>query len=297
MKRFKEMLAAVMIFIVVLSIFRALPVSGLPQVCDKEQRGDDPECSVSNEYLSLYVEYGSSDGIGTACLETSDGYDLLYTSRDHDAWSSYLTVQINGVNYANYGEFPSLNQYIVQYPTTLEDSIITAWSVESISIIQTIELVGKAAKWQFAITNNGASAKQIKVRYLFDYQVRDQDGAPIYIEGIGLIKKETKFEGSEIGFNYWFTRDYLDSTYTVQGWHTLETKPYLIIFANWAYAEDYIFEYSAFDPSRSFYTPGEIRSPASDSCALLYWDLGAVNPGETKKIVTYYGIGEPTLGA
>jgi len=280
-------------FLIIFSTFSWLPVKASEPIAKGERQSDDPEYSVSNEYLSLYVEYGWSDGIGTATLETSEGYDLLYTHRDHNAWSSYLTVQIDGMNYANSPYSPSLNDYVIQYPTVDDNAITTKWSIGSIQIEQTIELAGEAAKWIFTISNTGTSSRQVKVRYLFDYQVREQDGAPIYVPEVGLLKKETKFTGGEINFDYWFTRDYLDSTYTVQGRHTLSTRPYMVIFANWAWAVDYLFDYPEFDPNRAFYTPGEIYSPESDSSALIYWDLATINPGETKNIVTYYGTGKP----
>ncbi|MEM2294525.1 MAG: hypothetical protein QXX41_14735 [Nitrososphaerota archaeon] len=263
--------------------------------CYYQAQDSDPEISISNEYLSLYVECGESDGIGTVTLKTSEGYDLLFSSRDHNAWSSYLTVQVDGINYVTKPFAHSMNSYVIQSPTIVDNSIITKWKLPNdIIVTQEIKLIGRAAKFVISIKNGGSIKRSIKIRYLFDYEVKDQDGAPIYIEGKGVLTKETKYIGMEINFDRWFTRDYHDSTYTFQGVHILGiTRPYMIIFANWYKAYDYIFDYTEFDPNRRFYTPGEIYSPKSDSCALIYWDLGEVAANDVKEIYTYYGIGEP----
>lgn len=269
----------------------------------------DPEISISNDYLIAYVETSESGGgVGTFTLKTKDGYDLLYTSRDHNAWSSYLTIQVDNKNYitgiiAEYGNPISMSQYVEQYPTIIDNSVITKWRLpENIVVIQKLSLVGEACKFNLTIINEGDQERDVKVRYLFDYQVRDQDGAPIFLWRNGereILKYETKYSGNEINFDYWLTRDYLDSTYTLQGKHIVRgfraTPPDEIIFANWAWAAGYAFSYDAFDPDRNFYTPGEIYSPDSDSCALLYWNLGTISPGESKEVITYYGVGDPEI--
>ena len=269
----------------------------------------DPEISISNDYLIAYVETSESGGgVGTFTLKTKNGYDLLYTSRDHNAWSSYLTIQVDNKNYitgviAEYGNPISMSQYVEQYPTIIDNSIITKWRLpENIVVIQKLSLVGEACKFNLTIINEGDQERDVKVRYLFDYQVRDQDGAPIVLWRNGereILKYETKYSGNEINFDYWLTRDYLDSTYTLQGKHIVRgfgaTPPDEIIFANWAWAAGYAFSYDAFDPDRNFYTPGEIYSPDSDSCALLYWNLGTISPGEGKEVITYYGVGDPEI--
>ena len=269
----------------------------------------DPEISISNDYLIAYVETSESGGgVGTFTLKTKNGYDLLYTSRDHNAWSSYLTVQVDNKNYttgiiAGYGNPISMSQYVEQYPMIIDDSIITKWRLpENMVVIQKLSLVGEACEFNLTIINEGDQDRNVKVRYLFDYQVRDQDGAPIILWRNGereILKYETEYSGDEINFDYWLTRDYLDSTYTLQGKHIIRgfgaTPPDEIIFANWAWAAGYAFDYSAFNPQRNFYTPGEIYSPDSDSCALLYWDIGTISPGMSKEIITYYGVGDPEI--
>lgn len=289
----KEKIICILVIITILtsSLSLILHVRAL-EPFSKNNQGGDPEYSVMNDHLALYVEYEMAQGVGTATLKTDDGYDLLYTSRDHDAWSSYFTIQIDGTNYANSPspvDSTCMNYYVTQYPTVGTDKITTKWKIESIEIEQSIELSGKSAKWKLMAKNLGISDHQMKLRYLYDYQIKDQDGAPIYVDG-QIYTKEVLFNNPS--FNTWETWDQMPNP-TLRGIATLQTHPYKIIFANWAWAFGYSFEYGAFDINRAFYTSGYIYSPYSDSCALIYWDLGNVASGETKEVVTYYGVGSP----
>ena len=255
---------------------------------------DGTEVSLCNDHLCLYVQKSARKGIGTFALETREGHDLLYMQ--NGAWSSYLTIQVDGVNYANRVEHaPSLNDYVEQPPTVVGDSIVTRWKLPgSLLVAQEIQLSGRAAVFKVTVENKGSTAKSVKARYLFDYQVKDQDGSPIYIEGIGVLVKETVFTRVNMSFGRWYTRDYHDSTFTMQGVHTLGTQPYMIIFANWSRAFEHPFDYPV-KPGARFYTPGETKSPKSDSCALLYWDLGILQAGESRQLWTAYGLAEPEL--
>ena len=252
------------------------------------------EISLCNDYLCLYVETSAEDGIGTFTLETREGDDLLFAQ--DGAWSSYLTIQVDGVSYANRKEYtPSLNNYVEQNPTVVGNSIVTKWRLPGpLLVTQEIKLSGRAAVFTVTVENKGNTAKSVKARYLFDYQVKDQDGSPIYIEGVGVIVKETVFTRVNMSFNRWYTRDYHDSTYTMQGVHTMGTPPYMIVFANWSRAFQYPYDYPV-QPGARFYTPGKTKSPESDSCALLYWDLGILQAGESRQLWTAYGLAEPEL--
>ena len=216
---------------------------------------------------------------GNFILKTDSGEELTYPS-----YTSGLVVNVDGENYS-YGSGSLIQE------TTKESSQVasTTWEVANgIRVTQTVSLSNEAVNFTLNISNTSERTQTVKARYLFDYQVGPQDGAPIYVNG-DIITTESRFESPD--FDNWQTYDQIpDPTLTGRG--TLGTTPDKIEFVAWEDVTD-TYEYADFDPNEAFYTPGSNTSPQSDSAGLLYYELGDISPGSSRTITTNYGAGRP----
>lgn len=262
----------------------SLPVVGAGGLPTADARSATAESgTLSND--SIAVQVGDS---GIFQLTTAGGQQLTYPS----ASTSGLTVRVDETNYV-IGTPPgeSLNGYRRETTVDEDNGVAeTAWELpEGVVVTQTISLAGPAARFDLAVSNESDAEHTVQIRYLFDYQVGPQDGAPIFVNG-EVITNETRFEPPSFGS--WQTYDQLpDPSLTGRG--TLVDTPTKIEFVAWEDANGTGYAYEGFDPEKEFFTPGSTSSPASDSAGLLYYELGAVPAGESDSIATYYGVGEP----
>lgn len=240
--------------------------------------------TMTNEHIKVIVNDN-----GTFQLQTANGQQLTYPESD----TSGLTVQVDNTNYViGAPEGTSMGEHQVQGTQFTEETTVatTEWQLpEGIRVIQRISLAGEAARFRLSVENIGDSGRRIRIRYLHDYQVGPQDGAPIFVNG-DVLTNEKQFESPT--FSSWQTYDQLPNP-SLTGAGTVSTTPTKVEFVAWEDAEESGYEYDGFDPAKEFYTPGETNSPESDSAGLLYYDLGTVTPGETEAIVTSYGVGPP----
>jgi len=254
--------------------------------------GEGTEISIANEYIKLYVETSSEDGIGTFTLETTDGKDLLYTGSlgiGNNAWSSFLTIKIDNNCYVSSGwgqeNAETLNNYVAEGPSIEGNSIYVKWFVGGIELIQKITLIEKNAEFRVIVKNIDSEKHNIAIRFLFDTQVDDQDGSPFWIEGMGTIRNELEINNPS--FTIVNTYDNIPPSFS--GIFTIVTPPSKIIFAYWPTAFKTAYYYNV-NTSKSFYNPPYKRSPFSDSALLVYYQLNEISPGEEKSAVIYYGL-------
>lgn len=239
------------------------------------------DASAINDQLSLLV---SSDGGFT--LATTDGSDLLFPASN----TSALTIRVDGTNYTTNPTGTSLSSYLTQEPTTEGETVSMTWTLpENLVVTQRIALESSLAVFTIDVMNQGNQARNVSIRYLFDYQVRNQDGAPIRVED-QVLTTETQFNNP--GFDSWRAFDQIP-TPTLVGLAEERTKPDTLIFAHWPTAVQSAYEYDMFDSDRQFYTPGFTTSPESDSAGLLYWELGDIDASDSTNIATAYGTGDP----
>jgi cell wall-associated NlpC family hydrolase len=240
--------------------------------------------TIQNEHLIIEI-----DNNGQYRGWTAAG-DAIFYPYDGVPWSSFMSIKIGDTIYHNapHTSTNNLDDYLTQgtqklSPTEAE----TKWYLpgENIEITQDIILVGEQAKFILKLKNNGASATSSSVRYQWDTQIADNDGAPLREEGGDLHEFEIGFE--PVTFNYWsaYARPEPGSLVIYATW---DNTPNEIIFAHWPEAYYTLYDYS-WDLNRRFYTPGYTTSPQSDSCVLMYWKDIPLSPNEEKSIVAYYG--------
>lgn len=252
--------------------------------------------SITNESLTLF--YRTAENIGTFTLQTADGRDLLFGGGNPR--TSYLTVQVDGTNYVTRSGVSNatlLDSHVSQPPTVSEAgrSVATEWTLpEGVVVMQTLSLMGEAVEFAVSVENASDLERTINLRYLFDYQVDQQDGAPIFVDG-EVLTTETRFESP--AFTTWQTYDRLPEP-NLTGRATVGTQPDQIDFVEWedAFRNPYEYVHSGEpegDSGDEFYTPGENNSPASDSAGLIFWNFGPLLGDEFVSVATYYGGDSP----
>ncbi|MFC4989376.1 CHRD domain-containing protein [Saliphagus infecundisoli] len=238
--------------------------------------------TLENDEVTLMLSMGS--GVGSFTLratELDDGY-LLYPS----ASTTYLTVQVDGTNYTTSSAGEQMDQYLTDEPAVDGESVAMAWQLpEGVVVTQTIELVGPLAEFTVDVENTSGQAHDVNVRYLFDYQVQQQDGSPIWLQN-EVLTTEREFE--DLTFDSWNTYNQIPDP-TLTGLAEIETEPQLIQFVSWPSAVGVAYDYEI-DPDRQFFDP---EYESGDSAGLLYWELGSIAAGGTRSVVTRYGLGEP----
>lgn len=211
---------------------------------------------------------------------TSDGKCLLYP-----ADTSYISINVDGVVYAHSARGHDADDYLDNYISASLTQVgniayITYTLPENVDITQKFELSGKAVKFTTEAVNLDGASHVVEVRYLFDTQLDQNDGSPLYAPGIGTKTYETDIPNPQ--FSMWKGYDiYPYPNFESKG--SLSTQPDKMVFAYWPYAAGYAWDYTP-DPNQRF---------DSDSCVLLYWDIGTLHAGGTGSAVTYYGVGEP----
>ena len=236
--------------------------------------------NVTNDNLVLYV---GTDGRFT--LQTADdegnNVDLLYGSGSPG--TSYLTVVVDGTTYTTGS---NMSSYITGEPTVTGESIVTEWTLPGdVVVTQTITLEGELATFDVSVENDGSAATDVRTRFLFDYQVADEDGSPVWLGG-QVINTETSFD--DPAFDSWKTYDQVP-TPTFTGQARLLTQPDRVAFTQWGSAYRSPYEYTV-TPGAEFYN---LEYGSGDSAGLLYFDLGSVAPGASASAATQYGVGEP----
>jgi len=272
-------------------LFRGLAAASLPAVgavpalasADGRATERAESGTLTNEHLAVNVQND-----GTYEIATAEGEQLTYPS----AGTSGLTIRVDGTNYViGTASGESMDQY--RRETTVDEATGVALSVwelpEGVVVTQRISLAGEAATFTVSVDNQDSAAHDVSIRFLFDYQVGPQDGAPIFVNG-QVLTTETRFEPPRFGS--WQTYDQLPNP-SLTGRGTLADVPDKIEFVAWEDASGTGYEYGGFDPEKDFFTEGSTTSPESDSAGLLYFELGSVPGGETRSVTTHYGVGEP----
>ena len=208
----------------------------------------------------------------------SDSKWLLYPN----AGTTYLSVNVDGSIYTNDGG-----------GLTVANRTGNVWvynTVNGVRITQTLVVEGNALKCEVQAANVSGGSRSVQARYLFDTQVDDNDGAPLYAAGNHYTYEAQFVPPAFTEWRSWRR----PNDQSVIGVGTLErsvtTK---VVFGWWPQAVGATWSYTA-DPSQRFYTPGYTTSSASDSCVLVYLNLGTLGSGASRSACTWYGLGSPT---
>ena len=244
--------------------------------------------SVAMENQSVWIEV-DDDGSFTM-QRASDHKWLLYQSSSTTMFSVKVDDQV--YTSAQSYDFAQVNGPVADSADTIHIDYVTP---ENVLIRHQFMLAGPAVQFKVTATNLDSLPHQVAVRYLLDTQVNNNDGSPLYADGVtdsqGSSVCTYEVDIPEVGFSEWRSYDVWPSpTLTATG--TLGTIPDRMVFAYWPTASRTLWDYQP-NPNQAFYTPGYTASPLSDSAVLMYFGLGDLAPGGQDFSITYYGIAQP----
>jgi hypothetical protein len=240
--------------------------------------------SVANDHLVLYVD---EDGLFTLQTEAGgENADLLYGTGTPS--TSYLSVAVDDTVYTTTGFVGTpMSPYVTGPSTATDDTIVTEWTLpEGVVVTQTIELDDELAVFTVDVVNADGTPHEVNVRYLFDYQVRYQDGSPVWLNG-AVITNEATFDAPTP--TSWKTYDAVPEPSLVGQATDVapETAPDRVQFAYWLDAFYTSYDYTT-HPAIEFF---DVESSVGDSAGLLYWEFGPLGVDQSAKAQTAYGVG------
>ncbi|MCG3197454.1 MAG: hypothetical protein GHCLOJNM_01940 [bacterium] len=197
------------------------------------------------------------------------------------------TLRVDGSDFTNYAN-GTLGS-VVQPPQTSGGVNTTIWQAGDILFTQRLSLVsgdsGRAdtLSMEYTATNNGAVSHQVAIRAFFDTQLGDNDGAPFRVPLIGDVTRETELLGNAVPQSYQSFDDLSNPTVQTQGTLIggMAVRPDRVVWGNWGHLNDTPFDFTV--------NPNIINS---DSAVALYWNDQPLGPGQSRTVVSYYGLGD-----
>lgn len=260
---------------------------------------------ISNEYISIAVTdkyIGSNLSIAnTGGLPDSeeDDHAKLLSDFPHPTMS-YTSIWFDG----KVLRFGSAQGEHAQNPMVSENkkSITRAWRYNRVNFIQKASLIESewsllhyedTAKLEYVIVNQDVVKHEVGLRILLDTMLGDTDGVPISVLNRPLIFYEQEYFADQMP--HWWTAIKCDTTingdtinvsFSAQG--TMReygaTCPDRFIIAKYGNIDrkEYYWNYEIDKNSRITH----------DSAVALWWYPKSIEPGDTIRIVTYYGLGK-----
>jgi clostripain len=258
---------------------------GNPAMVKEETGSRSPDLTLVNTEYDMAISVEDVvyyDGVGRYTEATADELLLLYGYPY--AWSSYMTVRIDGSDY--YQDYSVMDNYVTQLPTAEGNSITTQWSLPAnVGVSLRLTLQQDTTKYQATITNNDSTSHEVKIRFLLDTMLAYNDGAPFIVPGVGNVTTEKEYNNPV--FDYWQATDSLSSpTLTSNCTFDTSNKPYKVQFAWWPYIYDVPFDYTATID----------QSITSDTAVGMYWNLGTLSAGQSQDVTFYYGTTDAIIG-
>jgi len=266
---------------------------------------------MSNDFIKIVVNPGPEEA-GRFGVETTGGDprnpaddDLPLIYGRPLPWTSYTTVQVDGVDWVFGGKTTRRAGRKGRYgdvasPVQVQDGrIVCSYRLGDLKVTQQLSFVKSpttryldTARIHYIVENVGQMTHAVGLRLLIDTMLGANDGAPLRAADQAMIG-DAMLSGARIP-DYWQAFDSLiEPSVTSQG--TMAggelTPPSRVAFSNWGMFADNLWD-AEIVPGREF-----IRSRESDldSAVAMYWDPSALAPGEVRHYVTYYGLGGITL--
>lgn len=212
----------------------------------------------------------------------ADGDDITFP-----ADTSMLSVRVDGTTYDNDHNFNLGNHRLAtcRNPDN-PDQAISVWMLpEDVRVVQRITVGPDQIDFEVSYSNEGSDAHTVDTRYLWDTQLKNQDGAPLREEGGEIRTTETNF--APVNFGYWssFSDNTQDADLITYAWW--DDQPDRVAFTHWPASEGSSYAYTV-DPDQKFFREGFSNSPESDSAVLMYWEGRNLQAGEATTITSHY---------
>lgn len=270
-----------------------------------------PKVQIDNEYIRIVVNTGETNSGRFSVGTTGGDPDRITDQNKHliyggdDPWTSYTTVRIGNQNWVYGSEtdrragFNALYGEMIQPPTIVDDKIESCWRMGPIEVWQILSITRSnttglldTAQIEYHIENIDSTSHMVGVRLMLDTMLGANDGAPFRVDDGGIITDSVYYARDMPQF--WQAFDSLANPQVMsQGTLTGPgvTSPDRVYFTNWGSLADSTWNFD-FTPGRDFQRIGEFEL---DSAIALFWDQVALDPGEVRTFVSYYGLGGVTI--
>ena len=240
---------------------------------------------IRNDFIEAYINSSGHYTMGTTGGNPdseSDNNKLLLFGHP-DSTTTETLIKIDDEETYFYSNDTVFNSEGTQAITT---ATINDVEVKQIITLETNTYTGNAdvASIKYIMTNNSSQTKQIGGRIMLDTMLGNNDGAPFRIPGIGNVTSEIELSGNDIP-EYWQAFDNLTTPNVISTgnfYRTVAEKPDKVQFAAWPGIQGSSWNYRV--------TAG--HSVTGDSAVAAYFNPRTVLPGQSRTIVTYYGISD-----
>lgn len=247
------------------------------------------EIAVTDKFPGTNLTVGTTGGLETR----EDDFQSLLNGHPRPIMS-YTTFKIDKINY----RFSSNQGIAVAPPRAAANgkSISRVWEIEGVEITQIAKIIPSdwasrrrddTAMLEYVIINKDNADHLVGTRVLFDTKLGETDGAPIDIPYYGASNFEREFTEDNMP-PWWTAKNIVDDKIIFSAQGTLKdygaTPPDRFVIAR----------YSNIMPSPWDYDINEAEEYISDSAVAMWWEPQLMAPGDTLRVVTYYGLGEDT---
>ena len=262
--------------------------------------------TTANPFLQLNV-YGE---VGTALNANEGRFQLMTTGGDPEVstddgldltfpgWTSYTTLRVltdkAGAIRTTVGDFR-----FNAHPVTSANGIVNATMPVDVSaanglgggvaqttdleFTQTLTLVRHSLEVRYQVKNLSSVTHQVGLRVMIDTQLGVNDGAPFLLPVLGRVTQEREFFKPNVPQEWIATDNYNTPTIVSQGvlQGSEAIAPDRVLFADWRIITGQLYDYIV----------NAARDVVTDSAIAAYWNPQALTPGQTRTLVTYYGLG------
>lgn len=229
---------------------------------------------LANKYLTIAV-----DANGGLSLRTNQGFPntvdddnqtLIYQSEA----MSQPSVLIDGQNF-------KIKEHTKQLTKLDNDVLRTSFQVDDMEIIQEARLIENQFEFTYEIINRGNAPKSTGFYFHMDTKLGNDDGAPFMVDNV-IIKNEKVYTNGAILENFDIFNNAGNPNLKAQGQLTgdgILLAPDQFIIGNYS---------KIMDPKHVM-----TNDVISDSGYALKWNERELQPGESLKVNTRYGIALP----
>lgn len=260
--------------------------------------------TVSDAYISVSVSRKNGGFTvktveGDRLKKSDNNKKLLYHDGQYD--TSFLSFRVGeGENVKEYlfgGDYPGSSDVAVT-KSPAGDSIEAVWSVDGLTVTQTVALANQEANESgmvaisVNVANGNGTAVPVQARLLLDTCLGEQDyGFYQYTNSSHdtvTVQQERVIDGSDnIPVQLYASDDAYSPSVMAYSVHNAE-KPYKVAFAHWNHLASTLFD---FIPSTNLdFTEENNEYLTADSAYALYYDLGSIAGGSSAAMNSYYGV-------
>lgn len=202
-----------------------------------------------------------------------------------------VTIRIDGADYWNLGS--AVIGTLVSGPTNDGYTNTTVFDVAGIRVTQEVSIVAGGGTGRedtmlhkLTMVNMDEAPHSVGARIMYDTMLGNNDGAPFRVPGVGEVTTEYELLGAAIPPFYQVFDDFVNPTVIAQG--TLlggsAVAPDRVVWAQWGYIVTTPWDFTI-NPARSI----------TDSAVGIYWNPVTLQPGQSRTVATYYGLGSVGL--